>query len=100
MKTASELKKHALSGEPLPDDLSPALQALWLDIAGEWDDAHAASQQGNATDGAWVHAYLHRKEGDISNATYWYNQADQPVCTDTLDVEWDGIATALLHKQE
>ncbi len=98
MKTASELKKHALSGSPLPADLPPALQALWLDIAGEWDEAHTASQQGDPVEGAWVHAYLHRKQGDISNASHWYHQASQPVCTDTVDAEWDSITTSLLHK--
>jgi hypothetical protein len=46
--------------------------------------------------GAWVHAYLHRKEGDLGNAAYWYDRAGQPVATDSLDAEWDRIARALL----
>jgi len=76
--------------------MAPALRALWHDARGEWDAAHDTAQSIEDESGAWVHAYLHRKEGDASNAAYWYRRARQPVATDPLDVEWDRIALALL----
>src|SRR5919198_6321712 len=76
--------------------LSLAVQALWWDAKGDWDKAHECAQSQDDADGAWVHAYLHRKEGDLSNAAYWYGQARQPVATDSLPAEWDRIVSALL----
>jgi hypothetical protein len=78
---------------PEPPALSPALRALWLDARGNWDGAHDA--EGGAGD--WVHAYLHRKEGDAGNAAYWYRRARKPVCRTSLDQEWAAIAEALLQ---
>jgi len=79
-----------------PPSLSKALQALWHDARGEWDTAHEVANGVDDKTGAWVHAYLHRKEGDLGNAAYWYNRARQPVATDALETEWDRIAAALL----
>jgi hypothetical protein len=79
-----------------PPDLAAPLRALWHDARGEWDAAHAVAQDIDNPDGAWIHAYLHRKEGDLGNAAYWYERARQPVATDALDEEWQRIATALL----
>lgn len=80
----------------VPDGVDGALQALWRDAKGEWDEAHRLAQgQDNAT-GAWVHAYLHRVEGDLANADYWYRRADKPASTAPLSEEWDEIAAALL----
>lgn len=76
--------------------LSPLLRALWHDARGEWEAAHQLAQDVNDVDGAWVHAYLHRKEGDLGNAAYWYERAKQPVATDDLAAEWDRIAQHLL----
>lgn len=76
--------------------LSPALQALWQDANGDWDEAHRLAQVEDDRDGAWVHAYLHRKEGDPSNAAYWYRRAGRPVSRRSLDEEWREIAEALL----
>ncbi len=76
--------------------LSPLLQALWHDAHGDWTAAHHAAQDVDTPDGAWVHAYLHRKEGDPGNAAYWYRHAGKPVATGPLDAEWHTIATALL----
>lgn len=87
--------KHTLSA-PTPPNIPPLLLALWHDARGDWDEAHRVAQDIDDTSGAWVHAYLHRKEGDPGNAAYWYRRAGQPVATDPLDVEWDRIATALL----
>lgn len=79
-----------------PEELSPALQALWLDGQGDWDGAHDLAQTGGGREGAWVHAYLHRKEGDDSNAAYWYSRAGRPVATGDLRAEWEEIVRALL----
>jgi hypothetical protein len=79
-----------------PAGLSPALRALWHDERGDWDTAHRIAQDINDETGAWVHAYLHRKEGDLSNAAYWYRRANQPVASDPLPDEWRRIVIALL----
>src|SRR5262245_11459229 len=75
-----------------PPDLSAALLALWHDGRGDWDTAHRVAQDIDTPTGAWIHAYLHRKEGDLGNAAYWYRRANQPVATDALDAEWERIA--------
>jgi len=79
-----------------PAGLPPLLRALWLDARGDWDGAHGVAQDVEDRDGAWVHAYLHRKEGDPSNAAYWYGQAGRPVCTKALADEWADIVKSLL----
>ncbi len=79
-----------------PDGLSLALQALAWDARGDWARAHECAQAQEDRPGAWVHAYLHRKEGDLANAGYWYRRARQPVSKVPLDQEWAVIATALL----
>ena len=89
--TAAELK--ALRS---PDELAPPLKALWHDARGDWDAAHRVAQDIDDDTGAWIHAYLHRKEGDPGNAAYWYRRARKPVASGSLDAEWDEIATALL----
>jgi hypothetical protein len=67
-----------------PPSVPPLLQALWHDAKGDWDQAHQLAQDVSGADGAWVHAYLHRKEGDLSNARYWYRQAGAAEATDAL----------------
>ena len=79
-----------------PPALSPPLLALWWDARGDWAAAHAAAQDGEDAESAWVHAYLHRKEGDLSNAGYWYRRAGRVMPAGTLEAEWQAIATALL----
>jgi hypothetical protein len=81
-----------------PPSGSALLQALWHDAKGNWDEAHRIAQDVSGADGAWVHAYLHRKEGDLSNARYWYRQAGQPAATDSLDSEWARIVGELLDR--
>lgn len=78
--------------------LSPALQALWHDQRGDWATAHALAQEDRSEDGAWVHAYLHREEGDLTNAAYWYERAgrSRPADDVTLPAEWEQIARELL----
>jgi hypothetical protein len=70
--------------------------ALWHDARGDWHAAHEAAQAIDDATGAWIHAYLHRKEGDASNAAYWYRRAARPVSRAELDAEWEEIAAALL----
>ncbi len=77
-------------------NLSSLLQALWWAKKGDWDRAHKLAQAQNDPDGAWVHAYLHRVEGDLPNAAYWYRRAGKPEASSGLDEEWDAIAAALL----
>jgi hypothetical protein len=77
--------------------LQPALlHALWHEAHGDWERAHHIAQDIETPDGAWVHAYLHRKEGDAFNAAYWYRRAGKPVCTSTLEDEWSALVTAFL----
>jgi hypothetical protein len=78
--------------------LSPALQALWFDARGDWEKAHELAQKDGEASGDWVHAYLHRKEGDASNARYWYVRAGKPVYSGSLETEWAAISEALLAK--
>jgi hypothetical protein len=93
--TITDFKKSLEAAEP-PAGLSPALTALWHDGRGDWESAHRIAQDITAPEGSWIHAYLHRKEGDESNAAYWYRRAGQPVARGTLDEEWARITTALL----
>lgn len=79
-----------------PPDVAPLLRALWHDAKGDWNRAHTIAQDIDDLASAWVHAYLHRKEGDPANAAYWYQRANQPIATDSADAEWMRIATALL----
>ena len=88
--------KHTLDADKPPAGLGPALTALWHDAKGDWERAHTVAQDITSPDGAWIHAYLHRKEGDQPNAGYWYRRAGKPVARTTLDEEWGEIVTALL----
>lgn len=89
-----------LGAKVVPAHLGAPLQALWHDAHGEWERAHACVQDDASRDGAWVHAYLHRKEGDDANAGYWYARAGQPAPAGgiALDAERAAIARALLAK--
>lgn len=80
-----------------PGGLSGAAQALWWDAKGDWEKAHHCAQEQDDEFGAWVHAYLHRKEGDTANAGYWYRRAARPATTVALDSEWMEIVRALLE---
>ena len=79
-----------------PPAVSPALQALWHDARGDWDTAHKTADEAGGKAGAWVHAYLHRKERNPDNAAYWYSETGRPLATDSLDQEWERIARTLL----
>jgi hypothetical protein len=82
-----------------PETLDLALQALWWAGKGNWDRAHQCVQQAEGTPRCdHVHAFLHRQEGDLGNASYWYRRAGQPVSTDPLTAEWKAIAVRLIAK--
>jgi hypothetical protein len=93
--TLDELRA-SLSRDTPPSALPKLVQALWHDARGDWDRAHQIAQSVDDAEGAWVHAYLHRKEGDLSNAGYWYSRAGRPRSEAPLGEEWEEIAQALL----
>jgi hypothetical protein len=80
-----------------PEGVEGPLRALWLDARGQWDAAHRVVQDIETEHAAWVHAYLHRKEGDAGNAGYWYRRAGKPHARVALEDEWRDIAQALLE---
>jgi hypothetical protein len=90
--------KDSLANDSAPTDVSPHLQAMWYERKGDWDAAHRLIQDQPDADGAWVHAYLHRQEGDQPNAAYWYRRAGKPVSNKSLEAEWEEIVAALLAK--
>lgn len=81
-----------------PDDIPLLLQSLLLESAGDWTNAHRIAQSDPSADGSWVHAYLHRVEGDSGNASYWYRNAGRSMPDISLAEEWEYIAMALLEK--
>ena len=89
--------KQSLGQDVPPADLGQALAALWHEAKGDWDQAHRLAQGQKDADGAWVHAYLHRVEGDLANAEHWYRRAEKPPSTVPSKQEWDAIAGALLE---
>ena len=88
--------KESLDRNSPPEDLGCALQALWHQAKGEWDTAHRLAQSQDDGIGAWVHAFLHRVAGDISNAAYWYRRVGKPIPSAPLNEEWEEIVSALL----
>jgi hypothetical protein len=89
--------KASLSGAAPAPGLDAPLAALWWAAKGHWDEAHKIVQDEASADAAWVHAYLHRVEGDLGNAGYWYRQASKPVAAGSLETEWEGMVSALLE---
>ncbi len=86
----------SLDGAAPAPDLNAPLAGLWWAAKGDWDQAHKIVQDENSRDAAWVHAYLHRLEGDLGNAGYWYRRAGQSAAKDSLEAEWERIAATLL----
>ena len=80
--------------------LNPAMRALWYEWQGDWTTAHDQVQDDNSADGAWVHAYLHRVEGDQFNAAYWYRRAGRAVPAKNLALgdEWVQLVQALVKE--
>ena len=93
--TYREFDRSLENDEP-PAGISQLLEALWWDAKGDWSRAHETAQAIESNDAAWVHAYLHRKEGSAGNAGYWYGQAGKPHCETAIEVEWVQIVQRLL----
>ncbi|MBR0669836.1 hypothetical protein [Neoroseomonas soli] len=94
--TFDEFRRSTVHDTP-PAGLSTPLLALWWDARGDWGRAHAQAQASEDAVSALVHAYLHRKEGDLANAGYWYRRAGRVPPEVTLDQEWAAIAAELLR---
>jgi hypothetical protein len=88
--------KASIEKDTPPEGITPALQALWRQAKGDWHEAHRLAQTQTDETGAWVHAYLHRVEGDETNANHWYLRAGKPNSSAPLNEEWEEIASALL----
>jgi hypothetical protein len=93
----ADFKASLSDSAPAPEFNAP-LAALWWAAKGRWDEAHKIVQDEDDANSAWVHAYLHRVEGDLGNAGYWYRRAGQPVATGSLETEWEQIVSALLGR--
>jgi hypothetical protein len=89
--------RDTLAHENPPEGAGPALAGLWWDAKGDWTRAHESAQEDKGSRGAWVHAYLHRKEGDVSNAEYWYLRAGKQAPATSFEAEWNDILRALLE---
>ena len=93
--TVEEFRASTSHDNP-PPYLPPLLAALWWDAKGDWSRAHSMVDDLETIDGMRVHAHLHRKEGDASNARYWYSRAGRPFCEDPLELEWDRLVGEFL----
>lgn len=85
---------ESLAEKEPPGELSIYLKALWYDAKGDWDKAHQFIQDVEDKNASWIHAYLHRKEGDIANADYWYSRAGKKRSPLSLENEWEEIVTS------
>ena len=95
----AEFKRGVSNAKP-PSGSAPALAALWWAAKGDWDKAHGIVMKEESREAAWVHAYLHRVEGDLDNAGYWYRKARRPAASQPLPEEWDAIAAALIEQAQ
>lgn len=93
--TLQEFKSSLQEQQPPP--VAVLLQALWHEAKGDWEKSHELAQDVNTPDGSWVHAYLHRKEGDQFNAQYWYNRANQKMPDCSFEKEWEEIVKTMLY---
>jgi hypothetical protein len=94
--TIDDFSQSLAAADP-PNELTPALRGLWWDAKGDWARAHECAQADESQAGSWVHAYLHRKEGDRDNAAYWYRRAGKPASGAALKEEWQNILKQLLE---
>ena len=98
MKTVDEFLASVEANEEPPVDMDSRILALWLARKDRWDASHDVAQDISSSDGSWIHAYLHRVEGDLGNARYWYSRAGKPAKGggESLDDEWREISKAIL----
>lgn len=94
--TSEEFKTTLKDNKP-PDGLNPLLIALWYDARGSWNKAHETAQEISSKEGSLVHAYLHRKEGDLSNASYWYSRAGREMPSVSIGEEWENLMNEFLQ---
>jgi hypothetical protein len=94
--TTFEQFSQSLETSTAPAHLSEPLQALWHGKKGDWEKAHQIVQNLSTPEAAWVHAWLHRQEGDNSNAAYWYAQAGKKASSKGLEAEWEHMVRNLL----
>ena len=92
--------RATLANDTPPQGISTALQAMWHQGKGDWDAAHSLTQSDKSSFVSWVHAHLHRVEGDKSNAAYWYRLAGKPICKSRLGDEWEEIVKTLIIVQD
>jgi hypothetical protein len=95
--TYSEFQSSLQQSEP-PQKISDLLKAMWHDGKENWAASHDIAQEIHSADGSWIHAYLHRKEGDLSNAAYWYSKAGKPVPRVSLKEEWEQLVKEFLSR--
>jgi hypothetical protein len=93
--TLDQFRRTLTQATP-PPGMSAPLAALWWNAKGDWEHAHTIVMNDDTREAAWVHAYLHRQEGDPDNAQYWYSRARQPAASEPLEAEWEKIVCALL----
>jgi len=91
-----EYFKSSLSSSKPPENISILLQSLWYDAKGDWHTAHSLIDELEEPKAYLVHAYLHRKEGDLANANYWYRRAGKPMPQYSLEKEWSEILSTLM----
>jgi len=89
--------KESFSENKPPQNISVYLKTLWYEGKGEWNKAHELIQDVDDFKASWIHAFLHRKEGDISNADYWYRRAGKKRPAVSLEKEWEEIVVALME---
>jgi len=90
----------SIKSKKIPQTIDPILKALWLDASDDWDAAHQIVQSMYDTDAELVHAYLHRKEGDLGNASYWYSRCGKKAPNMSLEQEWELITEEMLKKDK
>lgn len=99
MPNEPEMDVDAFVNGPLEAVTTRALRALWFAAHDDWHKAHEEAQAGNDADSAWVHALLHREEGDQANAEYWYRRAKRPVARGFIQEERTAMIATLLRSQ-
>ena len=97
-KNYTEFEATLTGSQPL-SDWPEGLKALWFDAKGDWEASHNIAQDLHNQLGSWIHAYLHRKEGDRFNAGYWYRQANRPFSKLSLEDELKEIVEYVLQER-
>ena len=101
MKNLNDFILNIENSEFPPSEMSDLLKSLWWVKKGNWEKSHNIAQDIHDSDGSWVHAYLHRLEGDLGNAAYWYRKAGKPpLTTECHDEEWNKLVVAFLHNSD